>query len=281
MSDMMPMPRGVLPPDRSWRARWRRLSAPNVRTRIAAAGIAVGVAAFVMGVVAMMHTETPPVRFENSGVNDLVGVPELEATTTTAAPTPTAAAAPPTTPAAPPTTAPPPPPPTTAPPPPPAPLYTFEAPGAGAMVVVFERGVLTVAAVRPAPGWVGEVHTATGTEYVKTVFTSGNVVRWVKAWNQHGSVVPETGEWTECASAPPAGSATYQYPGVGTIGVAWDGATFSLTKVAPAAGWSVMSEETPGDYVRVTFMPASGGGHGDHHWIKVKVHECQIVSFTG
>jgi len=210
---------------------------------------------------------------ETTTVPKTTTVPQTTTTSPPPSPTTTTKAKPP---------APPPPPP----PPPPQTTYTFEAPGAGTMTVKLEGGVLTVVAVTPLAGWAPETLTGSGAEYVKVVFRQGNVVKWVKARLTDGEVKPETGEWTECDTSPPAGTATYELPGVGSVTVTWNGTAFTLDAATPEAGWAVVSQETPGDYVRVSFGPASEpsaqtGGDGDGtRWIKVKILECQIEYVT-
>ncbi|MDZ4827770.1 MAG: hypothetical protein SGJ13_15100, partial [Actinomycetota bacterium] len=163
----------------------------------------------------------------------------------------------------------------------------FEAPGAGTMTVKLEGGVMTVVATQAVDGWTAETHTATGTEYVKVIFRQGSTVKYVKARLKNGEVTAENGEWTECDTTPGAGTASYELGGVGAITVTWNGSAFTLDAATPAAGWVVASQEAPGDYVRVYFSPAPAeptalteGGHDDHKFIKVKIQDCQIVSYN-
>lgn len=254
------------------------------RRATAVAAIAGGVTlAFGAGALAMRADAPEKVEVETVGKSK-PSVSTTKATTTVAPTTTATTAAPPTT-AAPvtepvPSTDPPPP------PPPPVPTYTFEAPGAGTMTVEYEHGVLTVVATHAFDGWAAEVHTGSGTEYVKTIFRQGNVVKWVKAWAKDGQVVPETGEWTECDTTAPPSTATYENPGVGAITVTWNGQAFTLDAVTPAAGWAAVSQEVTGDFVKVLFEPASEstaltGDGGSQKWIKVKIHDCQIVHVIG
>lgn len=202
-------------------------------------------------------------------------------TTTTTAPATTTTAAPTTTPAteATPETDPP------SPAPAPVATYTFEAPGAGTITVTYANGVLNVVATQAYAGWVAQVHTATGTEYVKVTFRNGNVVKWVKARVRDGEVVAETGEWTECETAPDPVTATYEHPGVGSITVTWNGHAFSLDAVTPASGWAVSHQEVTSDFVKVFFAPTSSTsamtGDGGSRWIKVKIHDCRIEHLNG
>lgn len=172
-----------------------------------------------------------------------------------------------------------------APEPAPAPTYTFEAPGAGTITVTYANGVLNVVATQAYAGWVAEVHTATGTEYVKVKFRSGNVVKWVKARVHDGEVVAETGEWTECDTAPDPVTATYEHSGVGSITVTWNGNAFTLDAVTPTSGWAVSHQEVTSDFVKVFFVPASSTtamtGDGGSRWIKVKIHDCRIEHHNG
>jgi len=266
---------------------WTALTAVQRRALLAGGVVVLTTGAFTAGALAMRGGD--PGRAEVDV--ETVGA-ALESTTTVGDTTTTAAPATTTVPETT-TTSPPPPPPettTTKPKPVPAPpassTYTFEAPGAGTMTVKLEGGVLTVVGVTPYAGWTPETHTATGTDYVKVVFRQGNVVKWVKARLKNGEVKPETGEWTECTTTPPAGTATYELAGVGSITVTWNGASFTLDAVAPAAGWAVVAQETPGDYVRVYFGPTAGptaqtdGGGDGTRWIKVKIHECQVQHVT-
>ncbi|MGQ0825506.1 MAG: hypothetical protein ACT4OX_10870 [Actinomycetota bacterium] len=270
-------------------ARWRTLYVAHRRAMLAAGVVGVVTCSFAAGAVAMRGDGDGPseVQVENVGA--------AQAVTTTAAPTTTMASATtvaPTTTAAP-TTVAPAPPITEAPKPVPAPAptntYTFEAPGAGTMIVKLENGVLTITGTHAVDGWVAEIHTASGTEYVKTIFRQDNVVRWVKARLKNGTVTGENGEWIECNTTPPPGTATYELGGVGAITVTWTGTAFTLDAVTPFAGWTVASEEAQGDYVRVYFAPVvaepgtqtDGHEDGDHKWIKVKIHECEITQHTG
>ena len=260
------------------------------REVLGAAITATVVLSFAAGAVAMRNdSTTPEVNVETIGAAqpETTTVAPTTSTTTTTTTTPTTTLPPTTTTVAPP-------PPTTAKPVPPPPpvtnLFTFEAPGAGTMTVKLEGNVLTVTATNAYAGWTAEVHTATSSEYVKTIFRQGNVVKYVKAFLKKGTVTPETGGWTECSGTPAPTTATYAYDGVGAITVTWNGTAFTLDATTPADGWSVVDQETPGDYVRVYFAPVvtevqpqtdGNHEHDDHRWIKVKIHDCQIAHVTG
>jgi hypothetical protein len=179
-------------------------------------------------------------------------------------------------------------PPTTKPKPPAAPTYTFEAPGAGTMTVKLENGMLSIIATNAYAGWTAEIHTDKSAEYVKTMFRQGNVVKWVKARLKNGTVTPETGEWTECNTTPGPGTNTYELSGVASMTVTWNGSAFTLDAVTPVDGWVVAKQETPGDYVRVYFAPATPTSevapqtHGDDgtRWMKVKIENCEIKQYS-
>jgi hypothetical protein len=265
------------------RSRWRALSGAQRRLAFGGAVVAAVTVAFTAGALAKLGSDEPAVKVETvSATRDSTtttkardDAKDAPKTTTTAEPTTT-------------TTVPPPPettPPTEPPPPPAPPTYTFEVPGAGTVTVQLDGGVLTVVGVQPFDGWAPETHTGTGTEYVKVLFRHEHVVRWIKVWLQEGQPVPETGEWTECTTTPPATTATYEHPGVGAITVTWNGAAFALDAVTPADGWVVASQEVQADYVRVHFAPEASTETGDEgdgtKWIKVKIHECEIAYFTG
>lgn len=269
---------------------WQTFGAAHRRALIGGGVVAVATVAFAAGAFAGLGDngdgDTSKVQVENVNA-------ALDATTTLA-PTTTTTAAPETT-TVPTTTLPPPPPPppptTTKPPPPPPPAsstYTFEAPGAGSMTVKLENGVLSVVAVNPVDGWAPETHTASGSEFVKVIFRQGTTVKWVKARLKNGAVTPETGEWTECNTTPPPGTATYELPGIGSVTVTWNGTAFTLDATQPSDGWTVAATEAPGDYVRVYFAPVvseptamTGGEQGAQPWIKVKIQDCQITQLTG
>ena len=279
--------------NRDWHDRWHTLMHAHRRAMTTAAVVGVVTVSFGAGALAMKGTNDAgsdsSVKVENIGNTALATTTtEAPTTTTTEAPTTTTAVAPTTT--VPPTTAPPTTaPPTTKPKPPAAPTYTFEAPGAGTMTVKLENGMLSIVGTNAYPGWTAEIHTDKGTEYVKTVFRQGNVVKYVKARLKNGTVVPETGEWTECNTTPAPGTNTFELSGVGSMSVSWNGSSFTLDAVTPAAGWVVANQETPGNYVRVYFAPAppasevggqTGGGDDGSRWMKVKIENCEIQQYS-
>lgn len=271
------------------RARWKAVAQAHRRAVIAAGIVGVVTCSFAAGALATRGGgDTSRVEVENVG-NAADETTTTAAATTTEAPTTTTTVAPTTTTEAPTTTAPPiTTPPTTKPKPVAAPTYTFEAPGAGTMTVKLENGVLSIAGTHANEGWTAEIHTATGTEYVKTMFRHESTVKWVKARLKNGVVTPEIGEWTECDTTPDPSTAVYELGGVGALTVTWNGSAFTLDAVTPFDGWTVSDQEASGEYVRVFFAPASAepavandGKHDGTKWIKVKIDNCQIVQFTG
>jgi hypothetical protein len=262
------------------------------RAAVSAAIVGGVVCTFAAGAVAMRgefpgKARKPEVKLEHvSDREPVTTVSEPKTTTTKKKPpkTTTTKTEPSTTTT---TEAPPPPPP---PPPPPYETFTFEAPGAGTMTVKLEWGVLTVIGYQPFEGWTAEVYKDSGTDFVKVMFRQGNVVKWVKAWLKEGTVVPETGGWTECTTVPEPVTETYEVPGAGTVRVAWDGQKFTVVKVTPLEGWTVAYQDAPGSYVYVAFAPVvegeasvqtDGGGGDGKRWIKVKIHDCEIVTVVG